>query len=60
MDIFFIFAYTIWANKYNTASALVRETDRVTNLGLAPEIPEDLYMLIKKVCVDVLMQIKIT
>lgn len=32
----------------STASELVHETDRVT-IGLAPEIPEDLYMLIKKV-----------
>ena len=24
------------------------QTDRVTYTGLAPEIPEDLYMLIKK------------
>lgn len=35
---------------YNCASVLVHVTDRVIDLGLAPEIPEDLYMLIKKVC----------
>jgi len=34
----------------NYASALVHVADRVINIGLAPEVPEDLYMLIKKVC----------
>lgn len=34
---------------YNYASVLVHVADRVIYLGLAPEIPEDLYMLIKKV-----------
>lgn len=44
-NIFYIFA----PEQDNHASALVHVADRVIHLGLAPEIPEDLYMLIKKV-----------
>jgi len=41
--------YTFACEQDNYASALVHVADRVIYLGLAPEIPEDLYMLIKKV-----------
>jgi hypothetical protein len=33
----------------STTPAQRTQTDRVTTIGLAPEIPEDLYFLIKKV-----------
>jgi hypothetical protein len=38
--------HTQWANIYASAWS---QTDREICTGLAPEIPEDLYMLIKKV-----------